>query len=399
MLPPPPPPPFPSRIIYPFLFVVINFIVSIPLYADVVKPALIEISVNQLGQIDIEARVSIEALLTGINNQYKNTKDAPNAAEYDALRKMQSDELKLEFSEFQRLFLDQISLKSHLSKSNAGQDLSLEISEIKIPEPGYTKVPRISVVKLKSNIELDQASISWYYPMAFGDNAVRLRQVDDVAKKYHWSEWQWLRKDKPSKPFSMTEIVAKRPLHKTISDYAVLGFQHIVPKGLDHILFILGLFFFSAAIKPLFWQITMFTLAHTLTLGLSVNGIISLPASIVEPLIALSIVYVGIENVFSKRLKNSRLLLVFLFGLLHGLGFASVLADFGLPNNDFVASLISFNIGVELGQLAIILTAFFLIGFWFRNKYWYRASISSPASLLISTIGIYWFIQRLDLNF
>ena len=105
----------PSHIIYPFLFVVINFIVSIPLYADVVKPALIEISVNQLGQIDIEARVSIEALLTGINSQYKNTKDAPNAAEYDALRKMQSDELKLEFSEFQGLFLDQISLKSYLS--------------------------------------------------------------------------------------------------------------------------------------------------------------------------------------------------------------------------------------------------------------------------------------------
>jgi len=382
-----------------FLLLIMSCAFSFQLHADIVKPALIEINVNELGQIDIEARVSIEALLTGINSKYKNTKDAPNAAEYDVLRKMQIEELAKEFSTFQQRFLDQVSLKAHISNDHAGEDLFLTISEIKIPEPGYTKVPRISLIKLKSKVELNQTALTWYYPMTFGDNAVRLRQVDDVAKKYHWSEWQWLRKDETSKAFSLTEIVAKRPLYQTISNYIALGFQHILPKGLDHILFILGLFFFSLALKPLFWQITMFTVAHTITLGMSMNGIISLPASIVEPLIALSIVYIGIENVVSKRLKNSRLLLVFLFGLLHGLGFASVLADFGLPNNDFVTALISFNIGVELGQLVIILGAFILVGLWFKNKNWYRASISSPASLLIATIGIYWFIQRLDLNF
>ena len=394
---------FSCRIIHQFLFIFLSLvwilIFSLPIYADVVKPALIEINVNQLGEIEIEARVSIEALLTGINSQYKNTQDAPTAAEYDVLREMQSDELKKEFSAFEKQFLSRISLKSHTSNSDAGSDLILNTSEVKIPEPGYTKVPRISLIKLKSEIALDQVALTWYYPMAYGDNAVRLRQVDDKKKKYHWSEWQWLRKDQPSKPFSLTEVVAKRPLNQVISDYISLGFQHILPKGLDHILFILGLFFFSTAMKSLFWQITMFTLAHTITLGLSMNGIISLPANIVEPLIAVSIVYVGIENVFSKSLKNSRLLLVFLFGLLHGLGFASVLADFGLPENDFIISLISFNVGVELGQLAIILLAFLLIGFWFKNKSWYRASISVPASLMIASVGFYWFIQRLDLNF
>ncbi len=390
---------FPRNRIYQLLLIIMSLAFSLQLYADVVKPALIEISVNQLGQVDIEARVSIEALLTGINGKYKNTKDAPNASEYDVLRKMQSEELAQAFSTFQQRFLDQISLKSIASNNDNGEYLPLTVYEVKIPEPGYTKVPRISLIKFRSHVNLDQSKITWYYPMAFGDNAVRLRQVDDVAKKYHWSEWQWLRKDEASKPFSLAEIVAKRPLYKTMSDYITLGFLHILPKGLDHILFILGLFFFSVALKPLFWQITMFTVAHTITLGLSMNGIISLPANIVEPLIALSIVYVGIENVFSKRLKNSRLLLVFVFGLLHGLGFASVLTDFGLPSNDFVTALISFNIGVELGQLAIIIGAFILLGFWFKNKTWYRASISSPASLMISTIGIYWFIQRLDLNF
>ena len=381
------------------ILLILSCIFSIPLYADVVKPALIEISVNQLGEVEIEARVSIEALLTGINSQYKNTKDAPNAAEYDVLRKMQSNKLREEFLGFQQKFLDEISLKSHASKNSSGNNLILGISEIKIPEPGYTKVPRISLVKLSSSIGLDQQSISWYYPLAFGDNAVRVRQVDSDAQKYHWSEWQWLRKDKPSEPFSLTEVVTKRPFHQVISDYIVLGFLHILPKGLDHILFILGLFFFSTALKPLFWQITMFTVAHTLTLGLSMNGIISLSPNIVEPLIALSIAYIGIENIFSKRLRNSRLLVVFVFGLIHGLGFASVLADFGLPKDAFVTALISFNVGVELGQLAIILFTFFIVGFWFRTKPWYRASISIPASLLISTVAIVWFIQRLDLNF
>ena len=381
------------------ILLILSCIFSIPLYADVVKPALIEISVNQLGEVEIEARVSIEALLTGINSQYKNTKDAPNAAEYDVLRKMQSNKIREEFLGFQQQFLDEISLKSHASKNSSGNNLVLGISEIKIPEPGYTKVPRISLVKLSSSIGLDQQSISWYYPLAFGDNAVRVRQVDSDAQKYHWSEWQWLRKDKPSEPFSLTEVVTKRPFHQVISDYIVLGFLHILPKGLDHILFILGLFFFSTALKPLFWQITMFTVAHTLTLGLSMNGIISLSPNIVEPLIALSIAYIGIENIFSKRLRNSRLLVVFVFGLIHGLGFASVLADFGLPKDAFVTALISFNVGVELGQLAIILFTFFIVGFWFRTKPWYRASISIPASLLISTVAIVWFIQRLDLNF
>ena len=367
--------------------------------ADVVKPALIEINVNQLGEINIEARVSIEALLTGINSQYKNTKDAPNAAEYDALRKMQSEALALEFLVFQQSFLDKISLKAIASNKHIGKDLSLIISEVKIPEPGYTKVPRISLIKIKSTVTSNKTALTWYYPMIFGDNAVRLRQVDNIAKKYHWSEWQWLRNDEVSKPLSLTEIIAKQSFSQTVIEYITIGFQHILPKGLDHILFILGLFFFSIALKPLFWQITMFTIAHTITLGLSINGILNLPANIVEPLIALSIAYIGIENIFSKRLKNSRLLLVFVFGLLHGLGFASVLNDFGLPNDDFVAALISFNIGVELGQLTIILGAFLLIGFWFKNKTWYRTSISSPASLLISAIGIYWFIERLDLNF
>jgi hydrogenase/urease accessory protein HupE len=237
--------------------------------------------------------------------------------------------------------------------------------------------------------------LQWYYPRVFGDNAVRLRQVDEIQHKWHWSSWHWLRNDTPSTPFSLTEIVTQLPTYQVIIDYIVLGFEHIVPKGLDHILFILGIFLLSSQLRPLLWQVSLFTLAHTMTLGLSMNGIIHLPAQIVEPLIALSIVYVGIENILTKSLSNSRLVLIFLFGLLHGLGFAGVLSDFGMPNYAFATALISFNIGVELAQIAIILLAFFSLTYWFREKAWYRQYLIIPSSLLIAAIALYWTAERL----
>ena len=144
-------------------------------------------------------------------------------------------------------------------------------------------------------------------------------------------------------------------------------------------------------------QVTMFTLAHSITLSLAMLEIFSLPANIVEPLIALSIAYIGIENIFVNKIKNRRLVLVFVFGLLHGMGFASMLADFGMPNNAFATALISFNIGVELGQLFIILLAFVCIAYWFRYKSWYRKIIVIPASLIISITGLYWTWDRMVL--
>ncbi len=372
------------------LVAIFLFFLTTGVFADVVKPALVEISVNQKGQIDVEVRASIEALLTGIDGRYKNTKDSPNAAEYDVFRKMSEDNLGAEFNKFKSKFLDSVKL----SLPNA-ERIALEVVKIKIPEPGYTKVPRISVINLQGSVDLSTESLTWYYPMAFGDNAVRLRQVDDVKQKYHWSEWQWLKDDQASEPLSLTEVVARRPIYKTVANYIVIGFEHILPKGLDHILFILGLFLFSTKFKPLLGQVTMFTIAHTITLGLAMNGIISLPASIVEPLIALSIAYVGFENIFSKKLRSSRLFLVFGFGLLHGLGFASVLADFGMPEDAFATALISFNVGVELGQLTIILGAFLLVGYWFGKKRWYKSRITNPVSMGIAIIALYWFVERL----
>jgi hydrogenase/urease accessory protein HupE len=357
--------------------------------ADVIKPALVEISANTKGAVSIEVRASIEALLTGIDARYRNTQDAPTAEEYDTLRVMAADQLQVEFEPFKQEFLSRLFLEAD------GQPVPLEIIDVHIPEPGYPKVPRISVITLSGELDQSTRHLQWYYPAKFGDNAVRVRQVDEDNQQWHWSEWQWLRKDEPSEPFSLEELFARRPIAEVIFSYIVIGFEHIVPKGADHILFIIGIFLLSTRMKPLLWQVTMFTVAHTLTLALSIKGVINLPDNIVEPLIALSIAYVGIENMFAHSLHKSRLVLVFLFGLLHGLGFAGVLSEFGMPANAFATALISFNVGVELGQITVIVMAYLLVGIWFREKPWYRQRIIVPASLAISVIGLYWTYDRI----
>ncbi len=143
------------------------------------------------------------------------------------------------------------------------------------------------------------------------------------------------------------------------------------------------------------WQVSAFTLAHSLTLGLTLMGLVSLSPSIVEPLNALSIVYVAIEYLVTSELRPWRVALVFAFGLLHGMGFAGMLEELGLPRSEFLAALVSFNVGIEAGQLTIVATASLLVLHWSRNPIRYRRLIVVPGSLLIALIGVYWTGERL----
>ena len=184
---------------------------------------------------------------------------------------------------------------------------------------------------------------------------------------------------------------------ETFFEYIPIGFDHIIPKGLDHILFVLGLFFLAAGFRALIWQISAFTVAHTITLAAGALGWVVVAPSVVEPLIAASIVFIAVENVLSNRLHTWRPLVVFCFGLLHGLGFASVLGEFGLPRDQFIPALIGFNLGVEFGQIVVIIIAFLLVGLAFRKRAWYRSRIASPASTMIGLIGAWWFFERVFL--
>jgi hydrogenase/urease accessory protein HupE len=220
------------------------------------------------------------------------------------------------------------------------------------------------------------------YPLTIAGQAAEARTV-------------WLTGGQESDAFDLTNGYVPPSRVQVAGQYLVLGFEHIVPKGVDHILFVLGIFLLSTAWRPIFLQITTFTIAHSITLGLTIYGLVSLPSSIVEPMIALSITYVAIENLFTSSLRPWRLGLVFAFGLLHGMGFAGVLKDLGLPRSEFLTALVTFNLGVEGGQLAVIVMALIAVGWWRRAKApTYRRWIVVPASLLIAAVGAYWTVTR-----
>jgi hydrogenase/urease accessory protein HupE len=207
----------------------------------------------------------------------------------------------------------------------------------------------------------------------------------------HDPQTQWIDADDRSAPVSLS-----MPSRGSIArQYLVLGFTHIVPRGLDHILFILGIFLLSMKLKPVLAQVTAFTVAHSITLGLTMYGIVSLSPRIVEPLIALSIAYIAVENLMTTEVRASRIAIVFAFGLLHGMGFAGVLKELGLPRSEFLTALLTFNLGVELGQLAVIASAWLLFGWWIARQPSYRRRYLVPASVMIALTGAFWTVQRL----
>jgi len=246
-----------------------------------------------------------------------------------------------------------------------------------------------SRVRLAGHVPHGARELTFAYGLALGSYALNIRIGDSAL------ETLWLDGAQQSAPVS---LVAPPPPPTAIDvarQYLVLGYTHIVPKGLDHILFVLGIFLLSARWRSIVLQVSTFTVAHSITLGLTMYGIVSLPARVVEPMIALSIAYVAIENLVTSELKPWRLALVFSFGLLHGMGFAGVLRDLGLPRSQFLTALLTFNVGVEAGQLTVIALAFAAVAYWRRKDVTYRRLIVQPASLAIAAAGIYWTIQRL----
>ena len=172
------------------------------------------------------------------------------------------------------------------------------------------------------------------------------------------------------------------------------GFEHIIPEGLDHILFVLGLFFSTIKLRSLILQVTAFTFAHSITLALASIGVVKLQLSLVEPLIFLSIIWVAVENTLFKKTTKWRPFVVFSFGLLHGLGFATLLTEYGLPKDNFISLLLAFNLGVEFGQLAVLLAAFILVRLIFI-KTDYKNQLKIPASILIGLVGLFWFFESI----
>ena len=350
--------------------------------AHEVQPTIADLSVAD-GQVLLELRVNLEALLAGIDlDTVEDTDNAENAADYDDLRSLppariadRAPELLATWNALPLLSAD-------------GAPLTLDSLSVAVPEDVDPELPRASLWQLGAAPPAGTDSLQVTWPEGAGALVLRQQAVEEPYTGY-------LSGGETSPEITLAGGDAQSGW-EAFASYIPVGFDHILPKGLDHILFVLGLFFLSTRLRPLIWQVTAFTLAHTVTLALGALGWVNVPGAIVEPLIAASITYVAVENIFHSGLNRWRPLVIFGFGLLHGLGFASVLGDFGLPAGQFIPALIGFNIGVELGQLAVIAIAFLLVG-WAMKRDWYRRVIAVPASLVIAAVGAYWFVERVFL--
>lgn len=354
-------------------------------YSHELQPAIANLVVSDdrvVGDIDL----SLEPLIVGMDLEtIENTDDTPQAQEYDVLRNLSPEELRQKFDQAWP------SLKSNFQLLAGTTRLDIKIDELIIPAVGNIELTRIAKLNISAALPPDGTDVTFGWTADLGNLIVRQNQSDGQNS---YAAFLSSGGTSAAMPRDGAAIVGG---FDNFLNYIRIGFEHIIPKGLDHILFVLGLFFFSLKMRPLLLQITAFTLAHTVTLAMATAGIVSVPASIVEPLIALSIAFVALENIKGGNISLRRTAIVFAFGLLHGLGFASVLGDVGLEPSKFVSSLIAFNIGVELGQLSVIAIAFVALGLTFGKRDWYRKRIAIPASIIIAIVGIYWTIERVFL--
>ena len=360
-------------------------------------------------RVDLKIVASAEALMSifGVQNDktydtskrllYKSFRDstpelflkdfasyAEVCQQYKTLRILTSEQLSQQFAVYAETYQQGLIL------SHSNQPLRWVYDRIDVPEVDDISVVRNSTIYYHADLPSKLGHFVWRSDPDYGDVLVSF--MNPAGEKIS----HWLVGGQKSPVLDIQQESIKREWQSVFADYSELGFLHILPKGMDHILFVLGLFLLSRKVSPLLWQVTAFTLAHSITLALSVYGVLNLSASIVEPLIALSIAYVGFENLITRDLKPWRVLVVFLFGLLHGMGFAGVLFELGLPENEFITTLIAFNLGVEGGQLAVITLAFVTV-FWLRrNDDLYRRLVVIPGSLIITCMGLFWVWQRVS---
>ncbi len=356
------------------------FLLPATVTAHELRPAIVSLALGQDG-VELVIDLNLEAELAGIGAGHDDTDAAPETVIYDSYRALPPEGLRDLVRE------SGFDLAGLVLLEVDGTPTSFTVEDITVAAEDNLELPRQSVVTLGGTVVPagETGRVLWD-----GQGAVIVRVDDAAGAPIHQ---EFLLSIGATGPFDLGGA-ERQGLASVFVNYIGIGFEHIIPKGWDHILFVVGLFLLAARAGPLLWQVTAFTLAHTVTLALATLDVISLPAAIVEPLIALSISYVCFENILTNRMSPWRPAVVFLFGLLHGLGFAGVLGDVGLSAEHFAASLIAFNVGVELAQLAVIAICLLTVGIWFQNRTWYRQVIVIPTSVVIGLVGLWWFIER-----
>jgi hydrogenase/urease accessory protein HupE len=192
---------------------------------------------------------------------------------------------------------------------------------------------------------------------------------------------------------ALVQSAVSEPPKRRVTAFGFLrmGVEHIL-TGYDHLVFLLGLVLVGGRVRSLVAVVTAFTVAHSVTLAIAALGAWAPPSRVVEPLIALSIAYVGIENFFVKSAEN-RWRITFPFGLVHGFGFAGALREIALPRADVPSALVCFNVGVEAGQLAVLAVALPLV-FYLRTRSWFSMRGIGALSGAVALAGVFWFVER-----
>ena len=361
---------------------------SIGAISHEIRPSIADYKIEE-NILYFDIRLNAELILSGIDaSNITDTNSSPLSATYDDLRSLTRENLKILLIES----WDDIQSKINLNINEVST--KFELVDINIEANRDFEISRDSILYLKYELDDDDEFLTFKWSEKYGPIIIReineLKKEDDLYTEYLQAGLQ------TDKIFIKSEN--KQSIFKSIINYFILGIQHIIPKGLDHILFIVGLFFFSVTLRPLLIQVTMFTIAHSITLIFVSVSYINVNPLIVEPIIALSIAYVGIENIFKQYVKEYlRYIIIFFFGLLHGLGFALVLSDIGYQSSKLILNLISFNLGIEAAQIFIILFLYILLGIKFSNKKYYRYIFQVPVSLFIALVGIYWFFERINM--
>ena len=372
-----------SRIVVMSSAIVLALIFGTVLQAHELRPAVAKVEVSET-ELKIELLVAIETLLAGIDlTEILDTDEAPEAAIYDNLRGLDDDAL----AENVWAEWPQLSTEFIMEGAEALRLVNVEV----IPEPDM-ELTRDTKLFMITKLSEGSAPVRFGWTAKNGGLVVRHGEGDDAYAGF-------LEGGELSLPLPRSGAVEESGT-AVFWRFVIEGFEHIIPKGLDHILFVFGLFLFSLSWRPLLSQITAFTVAHTVTLGLTTLSIVKIPAAqiwLVEALIAVSITYVAIENIWRPKLGWWRVVVVFGFGLLHGIGFASVLGDLGLAQGQFVLSLIAFNIGVEGGQLAVIAIGFITLALPFGKSHSYRSYVVIPGSIAIALVGGWWAFERIFL--
>ena len=371
-----------------YLFIIISIFFCNSSIAHEIKPSIADFTYDE-NYLNIEVRLDAELILSNIDaSNISNNNSSPLTEIYDRYRLLDKKDLENSILESWKDISSNIEIKIN-NKLKTIDLIKIETQDVKNFEISRDTLIYFRVLLNQKSEHFTFQWIQNYGPIILRENN-DLKLEDDLVTEY-------LQSGTESDPIFFKENNI-RSMFTSFTKFFVLGILHIIPKGLDHILFIFGLFLFSSSLNKLIKQITIFTIAHSITLIFVSLSLIKINPQIVEPIIALSIVYVGLENIFKNYIKEyMRYVVILFFGLLHGLGFALVLSDIGYTSSKLFLNLISFNIGIEIAQILIILFLYLLIAIKFAKNKYYRITFQIPSSILIASVGLYWFIERIGI--